>query len=226
MTVEYRIISIGALSRHRLWGETAPVRTAHATTTLVTEDERLILVDPSLPGPVLAAKLNERTGKTLADVTDVFCTTLRMVHRRSIEAIPQADWWAGELEIASYARHLAELQDSADRLGGEDAAAVEAELRLLERFRPAPERFGRQVSLYPLTGPSIGSAGLLLTPATATIVVAGDAALTREHIDAGRVWQGSADAEAAMTSLRDLLELADVIVPGHDNVMLSPARWL
>jgi len=226
MTAEYRVISIGALSRNRLWGETAAVRTAHATTTLVTEGKRLILVDPSLPGPVLAAKLNERAGKTLADVTDVFCTTLRMVHRRSIEAIPQADWWAGELEIDSYGRHLAELRDSAGRLGSEDAPAVETELRLLERFRPAPESFGRQVSLYPLAGPSIGSAGLLLTPATTTIVIAGDAALTREHVRAGRVWQGSADTEAAMTSLRDLLELADVVIPGHDNVMLSPARWL
>ena len=37
MSVEYRVISIGALSHNRLWGETAAVRTAHATTTVICE---------------------------------------------------------------------------------------------------------------------------------------------------------------------------------------------
>ena len=76
--------------------------------------------------------------------------------------------------------------------------------------------------LFPLPGASVGSAGLLLTPATASIVIAGDAALTAEHVHRGLVWEGAADIEAATQSLRDVLEIADVIVPGHDNLMLSP----
>ena len=62
MPVEYCVISIGALSTNRLWGESGAVRAAHATTTLVVQDDRRILVDPSLPGPILAARFHERTG--------------------------------------------------------------------------------------------------------------------------------------------------------------------
>ena len=223
MAVEFCVVSIGALSHNRLWGETAPLRTAHATTTLVCDEDRTILVDPSLPASALAARLNERTGKTLADVTDVFCTTLRPVHRRSIDAMPKAQWWCGEAELETYREYLKDLLDSADRLDS-DAGGIRADLKLIGRFRPAPEQFGRQIHLYPLAGASVGSAGLLLTPATATIVIAGDAALTAAYVRAGQVWEGCADIEQAARSLQDVLELADVIVPGHDNVLLSPQR--
>ncbi len=226
MTVEYTVVSIGTLSKNRLWGEGAAVRTSHATTTLIRDGRRAVLVDPSLPAPILQARLNERTGGTLADVTDVFCTTLRPVHRRSIEAMPSAKWWVHEAELEVYRAHLERLRAAAERLDAEQAAAVEADLALLERFRPAADKLGEQVHLFPLAGPSPGSAGLLLTPATVTIVVAGDAALTREHVLAGQVWEGCADADAAMRSLREVVEIADVIVPGHDNLMMAPRRWL
>jgi len=226
MPVEFCVVSIGALSRNRLWGEAAAVRTSHATTTAVLTDERLILVDPSLPAAALGPVFNERTGRRLSDVTDVFCTTLRPVHRRSIAALSGAAWWVHGDELSTYQSHLEGLLDTAERLDPEDAANVEADLELLERFRPAPERFGGQVTVYPLAGASPGSAGLLLTPATSTILIAGDAALTAEHVRRGQVWEGCADVGAAMRSMADFLELADVIVPGHDNVTFAPRRWL
>ena len=80
---------------------------------LVVEGKKHILVDPSLPGAALAARFFERTGKMLDWITDVFCTTLRPVHRRSIEAMPAANWWTGELELESYRGHLQELASSA-----------------------------------------------------------------------------------------------------------------
>jgi glyoxylase-like metal-dependent hydrolase (beta-lactamase superfamily II) len=226
MTVGYSVISIGALAKNRLWGEAAAVRTSHATTTAVFADERIVLVDPSLPVAALGPVFNERTGKTLADVTDVFCTTLRPVHRRSIKALAHAAWWVHEAELTAYTEHLRGLLGSARRLDAADAAHVEADLKLMERFRPAPEKFGPQVTVYPLAGPSLGSAGLLLTPPMSTIVIAGDAAVTAEHVLRGQVWDGCADVEAAMGAMTDFLELADVIVPGHDNVMLSLRRWM
>jgi glyoxylase-like metal-dependent hydrolase (beta-lactamase superfamily II) len=226
MGVEFRVISIGALSHNRLWGEGQALRTAHATTTLIVDAERRILVDPSLPPEALAARYNERTGGRLGDVTDVFCTTLRPVHRRGLAALDGATWWAHEQELETYGRHLAHLADSADRLSEEDARLVASDRKLVEPFRPAPEKFSEQVHLYPLAGPSPGSAGLLLTPPTQTVVVAGDAALTSDHVVRGQVWEGCADAEQAAESLRDILEIADVIIPGHDNVILSPRRWV
>ena len=226
MAVEYRVISIGTLSRNLLWSEVAPVRTAHATVTLVCDEKRKILVDPSLPAQVLAARFNERTGANLAGITDVFCTTLRPAHRRGIEALGHARWWTAETELETYRGHLEGLRGSADRLSPEDAATIEADLGLLERFAPAPEKFSRQVQFYPLRGPSPGSAGLLLTLAATTVIIAGDAAVTAEHIRAGQIWHGCGDHPAAMESLRDLLELADIIIPGHDNLMIAPGRWL
>jgi glyoxylase-like metal-dependent hydrolase (beta-lactamase superfamily II) len=226
MAAEYTIISIGTLSRNLLWGESAHVRTAHATTTLISDGKRRILVDPSLPGQILEARFNERTGGTLADVTDVFCTTLRPVHRRGLDVLRQANWSCHQAELEAYGRHLAGLLESAERLASEDAEGVRADIEIIRRFRPAPERFGEQIHLYPLAGPSVGSAGLLLTPPANTIVIAGDAAVTAEHFRRGQVWRGCVDTAAAMAALRDLVEIADVIVPGHDNVMLTVRNWL
>ncbi|MDY6913815.1 MAG: MBL fold metallo-hydrolase [Planctomycetota bacterium] len=226
MTVEYCVISIGALSHNRLWGESAPVRTAHATTTLLRDEERVILVDPSLPAPVLAARLGERVGVGMADVTDVFCTTLRPVHRRAVEALASAAWWTGELELESYRAHLSSLAESAERLGDDDLRAVEADLKLLERFQPVPDRLTRQVHYFPLPGASPGSAGLLLAQPASSILIAGDAALTIEHLRRGQIWQGCAGHQAARESLSNMLEVADLIIPGHDNITPAPSRWL
>ncbi|MGA2264900.1 MAG: hypothetical protein ABSH10_00515 [Phycisphaerae bacterium] len=226
MSVDYCVVSIGTLSHNKLWGENVPVRTAHATTTLVRDGKRAILVDPSLPVAALAARLGERTGLAVSAVTDVFCTTLRPVHRRSLEAFAHAHWWCSQAELEAYRGHLEDLRASAGRLNDEQNKLAEEDLKLLGRFHAAPDKFTEQVHLYPLAGPSVGSAGLLLTPATTTVVIAGDAALTADHVQRGMVWEGSHDVEAAAESFRDLLEIADLIIPGHDNLMLSPGRLI
>ncbi len=228
MAVEFCIINIGTLSHNLLWQESAAVRTQHATTTLVIDGDRLILVDPSLPGNILAAKFFERTGKALESVTDVFCTTLRPDFRRglSAELLGHAKWFCSETELEWYSQRLEALNDTASRLDAEEISNIEKEIELLNRFKPAAEKFTEQVGLYPLPGATPGSAGLLLTPPTQTIVIAGPAVLTAEHLQRGMVWDESADKDEAMNSLTDLLELADVIVPGFDNVTLSPRQWM
>ncbi len=225
MITEYCIVSIGTLAINRLWGESSPARASHATTTLVTADDQLILVDPSLPVNILAARLDERTGKKLTDITDVFCTTLRPVHRRGIDGLAHANWWCSEIELDTYSQGLAEMQNSAER-ADDDTDALAAEQAVLARFRPCPERFSPVVSFYPLAGPSPGSAGLLLTPPTQTILVAGDAAITIGHIQRGQVWQGCHDTDEAVETLTDLLEIAEIIICGHDNVMVTARPWL
>jgi len=225
MPVEYTIISIGALSYNRLWGEKFPVRTSHATTTLIEDAGRLILVDPSLPAAALGARFSERTGKGLSKVTDVFCTTLRPVHRRSIEALAQANWWACSQEIDAWRDKLDNL-DQITSLLGEKELSADAELKLLDRIKPAPDQFSPQVQLFPLPGASPGGAGILLAGATSTVIIAGDAAITARHVLSGQVWEGSDDLKQAVQSLQDLLEIVDIIVPGHDNVMICPSRIL
>ena len=226
MGVDFTVISIGALSANPFWSEGPAVRTAHATTTLVRDGERSIIVDPSLPAAALEARLFERTGLKAENITDVFCTTLRPTHRRGIEAFGNARWTCDGAELLAYRQHLEMMNESADRLDSEVESALSADIKTVGRFAPSPEKFTPAVHLYPLRGPSVGSAGLLLGGAIRTVVVAGDAALTAEHVLAGRVWSGSTDADAAIESLTDLIEIADVIVCGHDNYMLSPTYWM
>jgi glyoxylase-like metal-dependent hydrolase (beta-lactamase superfamily II) len=57
-------------------------------------------------------------------------------------------------------------------------------------------------------------------PPTRTIAIVGDAILTRDHLEAGVVFEQSHDAEAAKDSLAELLEIADIFVPGHDNTVV------
>ena len=226
MSVDYRVISIGAMAHNRLWGETGDVRTAHATTVLVTDGDMRMLVDPSLPVPALAARFNERTGQTLDTITDVFCTTLHPVCRRSISAMPNANWWANETELAWFRQALYERQAVADRLGPDEAATYDAEERQLKQFRAAPDKFSPQINLYPLPGVTPGCSGLLLTPPTSTTLIAGAAACTIDHIHAGQVWDGAEDPETALDSLRDAVGIADVLICGYDNLLVIGRQWL
>ena len=75
--VRVDVISIGTLSRNLLWKETEPVRTPHATTTLVRAGKQTILIDPALPGQILAARLYERTGLRPEQIDIVFLTNAR-----------------------------------------------------------------------------------------------------------------------------------------------------
>ena len=228
MAIEYSVISIGTLSRNRLWDESAAVRTAHATTTLITDgdNDKKILVDPSLPGQILEARFNERTGGALADITDVFCTTLRPVHRRGLGLLGAANWWCSQAEMEAYAHHLQGLLESAERLDSEQAATIEADIEIVRKFKPAPDRLTPQVHLFPLAGASVGSAGLLLVEPTCTVLIAGDAVVTAEHFARGQVWQGCVDTEGALESLQDVIEIADVIIPGHDNIIPTARNLL
>ena len=226
MAIEYSVISIGTLSRNRLWDESAAVRTSHATTTLVVDGDKKILVDPSLPGEMLDARFNERTGGALTDITDVFCTTLRPIHRRALNLLGAANWWCGEAEMEAYAHHLQGLLESAERLDSEQAAAIETDIEIVRKFKPAPQRLTPRVHLFPLAGASVGSAGLLLIEPTSTVLVAGDAVVTAEHFMLGQVWQGCTDTAGALESLQDVIEIADVIIPGHDNIIPTARNML
>ena len=90
--VEFRIISIGALSAHPLWNERSDVRTGHATTTLISTEGGRILVDPGLPGLILEARLAERSGLAVQEVTHVFLTSFTIEHCRGLDRFTNAEW--------------------------------------------------------------------------------------------------------------------------------------
>jgi glyoxylase-like metal-dependent hydrolase (beta-lactamase superfamily II) len=222
MAVTFDVISIGCLSRNRLWNEAKPVRVPHATTTLVRDGPTSLLVDPSLPPQALEKLLFDRTGLTPDRIDMVFLTCFRPVHRRGLDLFAGKEILMGEQEIESVRRHLDETEEN----GPDDPEVlrlIQSEREYLNGIRPAPDRFTPQVHLFPTPGPTAGSCSLLLVPSMRTIAIVGDAILTRDHLEAGMILEQSHDAEAAKDSLTELLEIADVIVPGHDNVVI-PVR--
>lgn len=219
------VLSIGTLDRNRLWNESAPVRTAHATTSLIRtgsgRSERIILVDPGLPAPAVAARLAERTGLEPRKVTAVFLTNFTPAHRAGLAAFAHAEllMWEPELD---HARRLTE-----DRLARESddddlRRSLEDDLELLARIAPAPDKIAPDLDLFPLPGHTPGTAGLLITSAALTTLLAGDAVPTLDHFLAGQVLPDAYDIAQAQSSLTDAYEIADLIIPGHDNLFTNP----
>ena len=220
--MDFRVISIGSVSSHELWNERETVRAAHATTTLVRSDDRVILVDPGLPEQVLVARLHERSGLDPSSITDIFLTNFRPAHRRGISAFPKAQWLISETERQTVGAFL--TQNLQQNPQPEAQAVLEQELAVLKQCRPAPDRLASQVDLFPLPGFSPGTCGLLLSHLHATTLIAGDAVATSEHLEQGRLLKGCFDAEKARESFLEAVEIADALIPGHDNLLQNPGR--
>lgn len=230
--MDFRVLSIGAMAAHPLRGERSPQRTGHATTTLVRAGEAVIVVDPGLPGPMLAQRLDERAGLRPAHVTHVFLTSFRPDTCRGITAFERAAWFVSEVEreavgvpIAHAARALAQEDDPDDR----DALAaarneLEQQVGVLHRCRPAPDRLAPGVDLFPLPGVTPGLTGLLLSEASRTTLICGDAVPTLEHLERGQAPASAANIEQARQSLAEALEIADLLILGRDNLTPNPAR--
>ena len=136
-------------------------------------------------------------------------------------AFANAKVYAHELEIEHTRKQFA---DFLEQTGEEDldAGVVREEQALLERILPAEDELAEHVDLFPLFGYTPGTCGVLVSMPTVTILVAGDAVPTQDHFLAGQVLPDSADVEAAQESMREVYEIADLIIPGHDNLFVNP----
>jgi glyoxylase-like metal-dependent hydrolase (beta-lactamase superfamily II) len=226
LAVEYRVISIGTLAAHPLWNEGADARTGHATTTLISAGSGThILVDPSLPAPALLARLGERSPVRADQVTHVFLTSADPLHHRAIGAFEGAAWLAHETELAvARAAAAARLEAADDADDDELCALFRGELDLLNRCRPAPDKLADGVDLFPVPGVTPGACGLLLPLPGATVVICGDAVPTVEHLHQGKVLPGCVNVEQAQESFAEVIQIADILIPGRDNVTVNPIR--
>lgn len=234
--LDFRIISIGALGAHPLWNERTPVRTGHTTTTLIRSGDAIIIVDPGLPTPALKARLGERAGITPDKVTHVFLTSFHPEARRGITLFEHADWLLSEQEretvgvpIAQSLGRLAETAEVAKQTGEpmhEDQQTMlevlQRDITVLARTQAAPDSLANNVDLFPLPGYSPGTCGLLLAGSTHTTLVCGDAVPTSEHLEQGKVLPGCADREQALRSFGEAIEIADLLIPGRDNLLINP----
>ena len=221
--MDWRIVSIGTLPSHPLWDERVVTRTGHATTIAIKSGDATLLVDPSLPPTILNARLQERWGIEISQITHVFLTSFDPDRRRTLVGLEHAKWFmhAPEIESATNA-----IKDEMDRAEGDvDVTKILAHhLHLLSKFQDADDRVLPNVDLFPLPGYTPGSCGLLLPTARRTIVIAGDTSATSEHLDQGSVLSNCTDVETAQESFKECIEIADIIVPGRGNVVLNPGR--
>ncbi len=211
MAVRIDIISIGTLGRNLLWQESAPRRTAHATTSLIHAGKRKIVVDPGLPAPALQARFNERIGGKINEVTDVFLTHIANDSIAGLELFEHAKWWCSEAERELLAMHLSREK--------EDAKVLR---ELLKQLQVAPDKLAPAVDLFPLPGFTAGTCGLLIAAPLSTTLIAGPAVPTQDHFLAGQVLPDVKHLDKAKESLTEVYEIADTIVPGYDNYFANP----
>ncbi|MBN1343694.1 MAG: hypothetical protein JXQ73_13480 [Phycisphaerae bacterium] len=226
MALTFDVVSIGCLSHNRFWNEAQPVRTAHATTTLIRDGTRTILVDPSLPAEILGHRLGERTGLKPEQIDTVFLTSFQPVHRRGLGLFAEADWLMFEAEIEAFRDHLTGALQADPNAEADQTMLIQDELALLERIQAAPDKLTPQVHLFPSPGVTLGSCSLLLVPSTVTIAVAGDAIVSRDYLEHGQAYERCSDAEQAAESLAELLDVADQVVCGHDNLVVCQGSGL
>src|SRR5260221_2061691 len=175
--IRFDIISIGTLSRNRLWGETEAVRTAHATCTLIRSGKQTLLVDPGLPAPAMAARLFERTGLRPEQINTVFLTNFRPAHRAGLALFAKAKILIHELEQQATREHLERMFNEAPE-EDIDRNYLRQDLQLINSLTPADDRVADQLDLFPLPGYTPGTCGLLIKLPTASVLLAGDAVAT------------------------------------------------
>ena len=152
----------------------------------------------------------------------MFLTNFRPAHRAGLAAFDRAKWLLHAPEREAVGEHLRDLRERGDV---DVRRVVDQEIDLLKRTRAAPDKLAEQVDLFPLPGYTSGTCGLLVADSASTTLVAGDAVPSRDHLLAAQILPDSIDPSAAGESMREVYEIADVIVPGHDNLFLNPRSY-
>jgi glyoxylase-like metal-dependent hydrolase (beta-lactamase superfamily II) len=225
MAARLRVISIGAIAAHPSWGEKGEVRPPHATTCLIESGKHRILVDPSLPAQILVPRLAERSGKRPEDITHVFLTSFHPMRRRGMAAFAEATVLLAAAEREGVREQLGARLAQAEQHEDEDLVRVmREEMAALAACEEAPDRLAEGVDLFPLPGVTPGNAGLLLTTPGAATLLTGDAVATVEHLEEGRLIAPCFDMDQARESMAEAVEIADLLVPGRDNLCPNPLR--
>ncbi len=207
---EYDIIVIGHLKWNPYFGESqdAPPRGDPSTCTSVLvrgneQDGRkfALLIDPTLrlDKEAYYFDLNRRCGLQPEDVTHCFCTHEHFDHQAGLAYFPQAEWIAGE-QTAEELKHSPYIDGSGVRgVKGSFLPGVEA---------------------VPLPGHTDSLHGVAFWYQGRHILAAGDAVMTKNHFRENTAMFEKDTAMAAET-IRRIKRTYDVVIPGHDNLILN-----
>ena len=207
---DFEIIVIGHLKWNPYFGETkeAPPRGNPSTCTSTMVRGRMedgsrfvLLIDPTLrvTPEDYYFDINRRTGLHREDITHCFVTHSHYDHQAGLNYFPDAVWYAAE--------PVAEELRSSEHIDGSRVAGVRGE------FLPG-------VYALPLPGHMEHLHGAAFWADGRRVVVAGDGVMTRDHFR-HQTSMFEQDSEEAAKTIRMLSDTADVIVPGHDNLIMN-----
>jgi N-acyl homoserine lactone hydrolase len=201
MIRRWDIVTIGNLSRNRYWGESddRSVRGAMCTGTLITGEEFGLLVDPPIQDSrKMAAELDRRAGIAPADIDLIFITHAHGDHHAGLVNFPHATWLA--------ARDV--------------AATLNASGKYDKEIQPASARLPDDIEMIHTPAHTFDHHSLRFECEGLSVVIAGDAVMTRDFWKDRRGFHNSVDFSLASQTMDKLAEIADIVVPGHDNYFL------
>ena len=201
--VEFTIINIGTLSMNKYWHETERVRTPSATCTLLETSGKRLMVDPSPEPALLEQLLFERAGLKKSEVDQIYLTHYHKDHRFGLDLFAGKPWLIASAGFGEWAQRFPEDKE------------------LMRRFSPAEENLPEGVSLYPSPGHTYGHHSLIADTAWGKLIVAGDAVMTRDFYEAEDGFHNSVDFGQVKETIRKIHAEADLVIPGHGNVILD-----
>ena len=199
---QWDVITIGNLARNRYWSESddKAVRSTVCTCTVVQGDGFRLIVDPSLSNAdEMFRELDRRTGLKPRDITAAFVTHEHGDHWFGLAHFSEARWFAAPAV----------------------AAALNKTGKLPKQVEPVTGQLFDTVDILPTPGHTLSHHSLRFTCDGKAVVIAGDAVMTRNHWRERQGHHNSADLAQAVRSIEQLSELADIVVPGHDNYFLN-----
>jgi len=182
---------------------TKSYRGAVCTSTFISGNGAAVLVDPPFEAARLAEVLHARTGKTLAEITHVYITHGHGDHFMALDCFPNASIYAAPDEIKK-------VIENCEQRDGFTPGII-----------PAKDGFIPGISVIHIPGHTMGICGLLFDAAEGKVAVVGDAIMTRDFFAAREGYHNSVDFTASTRSIELIADIADIVVPGHDNYFLT-----
>jgi glyoxylase-like metal-dependent hydrolase (beta-lactamase superfamily II) len=195
------IITIGNLSRNRYWGEgdEHACRPPLCTSTLLTGAQYRLLVDPPCAEEArMVAELDRRAGCRLADISAIFLTHEHADHHFGLRHFPHALWYAAP----------------------ETAALINSTGNYDKPVEPVTGVLCGEIAILPTPGHTNGHHSLRFDCGGQTVIVAGDAVMTRDFWQQRQGYFNSADPRQVRETMAHLADIARIIIPGHDNYFL------
>jgi glyoxylase-like metal-dependent hydrolase (beta-lactamase superfamily II) len=193
------IITIGNLSRNRYWGESdeKPLRRAICTCTVISGDTFNLIVDPSLEDrSMMSEELNRRTGLTPEKIDAVFITHQHSDHIAGLKHFENAKWLAAPA-VASGLNKTGTLK---------------------KRIEPSENILFNSIEVLPSPGHTDDHHILRFNCQGMSVVIAGDSVPTRDFWKEKRGYYNAVDFEQSRKTMEHIESIADIIVPGHDNM--------